>query len=354
MKLKTNFKIIGIIAILLVLIIARLISNKKGFDQEQKLVSESSTIVPVITEKVVFKSVSNTFSAFGTFSADKEVTVSSEISGKVVSVNVENGKHVSAGQVLAVLDNTVLSAQLEQAKTNLEKLKNDLQRNETLLKTDGATGEQVEQSKQAVIDAQTTLVSLQNQYDNSFIKAPFTGTITQRYIEKGTFLSPGSEAFDLSNMSRLRLIVKVTTDQIGEIKKGEKVSVIVDVFPDEPITGTVYTINGKADQSKLYNVEILTDNTLSGKIKPGMSGKVSFNSNDSYSALVIPRVAIPGSLRNPEVYIVRGDSVVLRKITITPLNEKEVIVIQGLDADDIIVVSGQINLENGFKVKQVK
>ncbi len=354
MKLKINFKILLIIAILLALVIAKLISNKKDFNREQNLVSESSNIVPVITEKVGFKSVNSIFSAYGTFSADKEVTVSSEISGKVVSVNVENGNHVSTGQVLAVLDNTVLSAQLEQAKANLQRLKNDLHSDETLLKTDGATGEQVEQSKQAVIDAQTTLVSLQNQYDNSFIKAPFAGIVTRRYIEKGTFLSPGSEVFDLSNITRLRLIVKVTANQIGVIKKGENVSVIADVFPDEPITGAVYTINDKADQSKLYNIEILTDNTLNGKIKPGMSGKVSFNSNDSNKALVIPRVAIPGSLKNPEVYIVRGDSVVLQKITITPLNEKEVIVKEGLATNDIIVVSGQINLENGFKVKQVK
>ena len=354
MKLKINFKIVGIIAILLALVIAKLILNKKDFDREQKLVSESKNIVPVITEEVGYKSVNCVLSADGIFSAEKEVTVSSEVSGKVNSVNAEIGNQVNAGQVLAVLDNTVLFAQLGQAKANLQKLKSDLQRYETLLKTDGATGEQVEQSKQAVIDAQTTLVSLQNQYDNSFIKAPFAGTITQRYIEKGTFLSPGSEAFDLSNMSQLRLIVKVTADQVGVIKKGEKVSVTADIFPEEPITGAVSTINDKADQSNLYTIEILTDNTLSGKIKPGMSGKVSFNSNDSYSALVIPRVAIPGSIKNPEVYIVRGDSVVLRKITITPLNEKEVIVTHGLAANDIIVVSGQINLENGFKVKQVK
>ena len=354
MKLKINFKIVLIIVILLALVIVRLISNKKSFDREQKLVSESSNIVPVITEKVGYKSVNSIFSAYGTFAADKEVTVSSEISGKVSSVNIEIGNHVSAGEVLAVLDNTVLLAQLEQAKANLQKLKNDLQSYETLLKTDGATGEQVEQSRQAVVDAQTTLISLQNQYDNSFIKAPFASTVTKRYIEKGTFLSPGNEAFDLSNMSRLRLIVKVTADQIGEVKEGEKVTVTTDIFPNEPITGTVYTKNDKADQSKLYNIEILTDNTLNGQIKPGMSGKVSFNSNDNYRALVIPRVAIPGSIKNPEVYIVRGDSVVLRKITITPLNEKEVIVMEGLAANDMIVVSGQINLENGFKVKQVK
>ena len=354
MKLKINFKIVGIIAILLALVIAKLISNKKDFDREQKLVSESKNIVPVIAEKVGYKSINSVLSVDGTFSAEKEVTVSSEISGKVISVNAEIGNQVNAGQVLAVLDNTVLLAQLEQAKANLQKLKNDLQRYETLLKTDGATGEQVEQSKQAVIDAQTTFVSLQNQYDNSSIKAPFAGTVTRRYIEKGTFLSPGSEVFDLSNITRLRLIVKVTAEQVGVIKKGEKVSVTADIFPGEPTTGTIYIINDKADQSKLYNVEILTDNTLNGQIKPGMSGKVSFNSNESYRALVIPRIAIPGSLKNPEVYIVRGDSVVLREITITPLNEKEVIVKEGLAANDIIVVSGQINLENGFKVKQVK
>ncbi|HKJ81903.1 MAG TPA: efflux RND transporter periplasmic adaptor subunit [Ignavibacteriaceae bacterium] len=354
MKIKKNHRTIAILVILLALVVARLISNKSSFDREQKLVSESINFVPVITEKVAFTSVDNNFSADGTFTPEKEVTISSEISGKVISVKAEIGSYVDEGQVLAITDHTILSVQMEQAKANLQMLEKDLQRNKALLKTDGATGEQVEQSKQAVIDAQTTLTNLQFQYDNSFIKAPFSGIITKRYIEKGAFLSPGSETFDLCDMYRLQLIVKVTANQVNEIKKGQKVKVAVDAIPDKLIDGTIYTINDKADQSKQYEVEISVDNTLNGQIKPGMFGKASFEEQTDSKKLVIPRVAISGSSKNADVFLVKGDSVVTRKITVTSLNEKEVAVTAGLNEGDVIVVSGQINLTDGTKVEIIK
>ncbi len=354
MKPGKNFKIATIVVVMAALIVFRLVANKNSFDREQKLVSESSNAVPVITERVAYKSISKDFYADGTFSAEKEVTVSSEISGKVISVNAEVGNHVQAGQVLANLDHSVLSARLQQAKANLEKHEKDLLRFKNLLKTDGATSQQVEQANQEVMDARATLADLQNQYNNSFLKAPFAGTVTKRYIEKGAFLSEGAEAFDLCSISRLRLIVKVTADEVDEIKKGEKVLVTAGAFPNEPIVGTIYTINEKTDQSKQYEVEITVDNTLNGHIKPGMFGKVAFGGTDTSKALVIPRIAVAGSIKNAEVYLIKGDSVVLAKITVTSLNEKELAVSSGLDEGDLVVVSGQINLVGGTKVSVIK
>jgi len=354
MKLKKNIKVISIIAVISIIVIVRLVANKNSFDSEQKLVSESSNVVPVITETVGTKSTNSSFSADGTFSSEKEVSVSSEISAKVINVNAEVGSRVHSGQVLAVLDHSVISIQLQQAKANLQKLEKDLQRNITLVKTDGATEQQVEQSKQAVIDAQATLASLQNQYDNSYIKAPFDGTITKRYIEKGGFLTQGSVVFDLSAMTRLRLVVKVTAELVGNLKKGQKVNITADAFPDKSINGTVYSINEKAGLSKQYEVEISIDNTINNQIKPGMFGKALFSGKEHSNALVIPRVAIPGSIQDAEVYVVKGDSAVIRKISVASLNEKELTVKSGLMEGDVIVVSGQINLSNGTKVKVIK
>ena len=354
MNVMKNFKIIATIVVLALLIAARLVSNKNSFDQEQKLASETSDSVPVITQKATYKLINNSFGADGTFIADKEVVLSSEISGKVIDVNTEVGDHVNTGQLLAVLEHSVLEVQLKQAKNNLQKLEKDQQRNETLVKTDGATTQQVEQSTQDVINAQATLADLQNQYNNTFIRAPFDGIITKRYVEKGTFLSSGSETFDLIGISRMRLVVKVTSDQIGAIEKGRKVMVTIDDFPGETIDGTVYTINEKANQSKQYEIEISMNNTPDGKIKPGMFGKVSFGENENSNALVIPRVAITGSIKDAEVYLVKNDSAVLARISVTPVNEKEVAVTEGLKEDDVIVVSGQINLTNGTKVKSIQ
>lgn len=349
-----NFKVIAIVVVLTLGIAARLLSNKNSFDHEQKLASETSGAVPVLTQKVTYQPITNQFVADGIFAADKEVVLSSEVSAKVIALYAEVGDHVYSGQVLAVLDHSVLDVQLQQAKTNLQKREKDLQRSETLVSTDGATVQQLEQSTQEVIDARAVLANLQNLYDNSFIKAPFDGVITKRLVEKGSFLSPGNETFDLMATSRMKLLVKVTSGQISSIQKGQNVSVSIDDVCGESIAGTVYSINEKANQSKQYEIEISLSSTLNDRIKPGMFGKASFSGPADAKALVIPRLAIPGSIKDAQVYVVKGDSALLTKIEVIPLNEKEVIVTQGLQEGDVLVVSGQINLGNRTKVKSIQ
>lgn len=353
MKLKKNIKTIIIIVVALTGVILRLMSNKNGFEHEQKLVSESAGVIPVITQRVGYKIVNGSFVADGSFWAEKEVSISSEVTGKVIAVKAEVGSKVRSGQVLAILDHSVLSTQLQQAKSVLQKRMKDLIRNEALVMTDGITEQQVEESKLAVTDARTVLENIQNEYNNAYIKAPFNGTITKRYIEKGSFLSPGSQLFDLNEISRLKLVVKVTGDRIGSIQKGQSVSVTVDNLRDIMVNGTVSAINDKAGLSKLYDVEITVGSTLNGQLKPGMFGKVTFWGKEQTKSLIIPRTAIPGSIKDAEVYIIQGGSAILRKIKVMPFDEKEIIVTSGLKAGDIIAVSGQINLTNGAKVKSI-
>lgn len=352
--LKQNFKVIAIALILIAMVAARLASNKESFDRDQKLASKTLGAMPVLTQKAILKAIDKGFTADGTFAADKEVVLSSEISGKVNAVKAKVGDRVHAGQVLAELDHSVLEVQLQQAKSNFQKLEKDLQRNESLIKTDGATALQLEQSKQDVLDARATLADLQKQYDNSYIKAPFDGSIARREVEKGSFLSPGSETFYLATTSRIKLLVNVTSEQLASVEKGRAVSVTADDLPAENMEGTVYSINEKANQSKQFEVEISLNNMTNGQIKPGMFGKATFAGEGGQQALVIPRVAIPGSIKDAEVFVVKGDSAVVAKISVSPLNEKEVIVTSGLTEGDVLVVSGQINLTNGTKVKIIQ
>jgi hypothetical protein len=78
---------------------------------------------------------------------------------------------------------------------------------------------------------------------------------------------------------------------------------------------------------------------------------VIFAKQSGLKELTIPRRAITGSIKDPSVFVVRGDSVVERKISAVVLDDKNVTVSQGLSAGEIVVISGQINLVNGSKIK---
>ncbi|HAZ01692.1 MAG: hypothetical protein A2W90_15930 [Bacteroidetes bacterium GWF2_42_66] len=349
--MKTRRIITIVIVVLVVAAIAfRLASNKKGFDEQLKMVSEFSSAIPVNTDTVKYKSIASYFQENGTFQANRELSITSETQGKVVSISAKTGDHVKAGQVLASVENEVYKSQLDLAKFNLDKAEKDKQRFEELSKGDAATVQQFEAAKQTYINAQSALTTAKYQYENTFFKAPFNGTLTKQFIEKGSYLMPGVPVFDLVEIDQIKLVVKLSGEELEKVQKGQTVKVTADLFPDAAFNGTVGAIVVKADLSKRYEVEILVDNQRDNEIKPGMTGGAVFSGPVDGQALVIPRKAISGSIKNSEVFVVKGNSVVLQSISAQPLDDKNVIVGKGLKAGDVIVVSGQINLVDGSKV----
>jgi RND family efflux transporter MFP subunit len=354
--MKTKRFIISAFVIItfVVVVVLRLAANKRSFGEQLKMISEFNTTIPVITDTVKYEKMATKFSANGSFQAMREISVSSETQGRIVSIMAETGANVAAGQVLASIGNELLKSQLELAKFNLGKAEKDMQRFEQLSKGDAVTLQQYESAKQAFLNAQSAYLASKVQFENSFIKAPFDGIITKRSIEKGTWVQPGAPVFDMVEIKKVKFITNLTSNEIEKVQKGQIVNISVDAFPGTSYEGKVIAVVVKADASKRYCAEIEVINRPNKLIKPGMFGTGLFEGQFSNQVLTISRRALTGSIKNPEVFIVKGDSVTLQSISAVPLNDKYVAVTQGLKGGEVIVISGQINLVNGSKIKLTK
>lgn len=351
--MKTSRKIItaGLILVLLFIVAIRLLSNKRSFENELKMVSEFNTVIPIITDTARYHDATREFSVNGTFVPFREISVVSESQGKVISIATHTGSQVKSGQELLRVDNELLASQVETAKFNLEKADKDLKRYEVLSKNDAITAQQYEAAKQVSLNARTEYSAARIQFANSTIKAPFDGIITRQYIETGSWLVPGAPVFDIVELSKVKLIARLTGNELENVKKGETVQVTVDAYQGIVYNGVVDAIVVKADPAKRYNVEVVVKNQSGNFLKPGMWGSVKFAGQQGSKLLTIPRKAITGSIKDPSVFVVRGDSVIERKITALVIDDKNIAVSQGLNAGDVIVISGQINLVNGSKIK---
>jgi membrane fusion protein, multidrug efflux system len=351
--MKSKRMIITVIVIIAIVIVAalRLASNKRAFGEQLKMISAFNTTIPVITDTVKYEKMVAEFSVNGSFQPLREISIVSEIQGKIVSITAETGDKVQTGQVLASIDNELLKSQLELAKFNLEKAEKDKQRFEQLFKGDAATVQQYESAKQTLVNAQSAFTATRIQYDNSFIKVSFDGIVTKRYVEKGTYLQPGAPVFDMVEINKVKFLAKLTSDEVEKVQKGQLVKISVDAYPGIIYEGKVNAMIIKSDLSKRYDVEVEVMNRQDRLIKPGMFGTGVFTGHSEEQVLAIQRKAITGSIKNPEVFIVKGDSVIAQSITSMPLNDKYIAVKQGLKAGDVIVISGQINLVNGSKIK---
>lgn len=350
MTKKRKILTIIIIAAIIISAAMRLISNKQSFEDQLKMISEFNTTIPVVADTVKYEEISTQFSENGTFQAIHEISIVSETQGKVVSINAKTGDNVVTNQVLASVDNELYKSQFDLAKFNMDQAEKDLKRYEQLSKGDAATVQQFELAKQAFENAQSAYTAAKIQYENTSIKAPFNGTITKQHIEKGSFLNPGALVFDIVEINKLKLIVKLTGEEVEKVHKGQSIKILADAFSGKTFDGTVSAIVVKADLSKRFDVEVEVTNSSVNTIKPGMFGTAIFTNNSESKTLVIPRKALIGSIKNPEVFIVKGDSVVLKSINATPLDDKHIAVKQGLNAGDLVVTSGQINLVNGSKI----
>jgi len=329
-----------------------LIYNKKKIDAKARMDGNLQKI-PVFIEELSKSRISGTFESNGTFTAIHELTLMSEGSGKVVDLRFNTGDVVQTGKILASLDDELIRSQLSLSEAALSKSKSDLKKYEDLLTNDAISTQQVEDARLSLKKAETDVTTLRKQLDNASIKAPIQGTITKRFIEKGSLVIPGTPVAEIVDISRLKFIANVAESEAVQISPGQKVILTSSLFQGVEYRGTIMSVGVKADDAKRFPVEIELINDPKHPLKAGMFGTALFSVGSDRETLMIPRHAIVGSIKEPRVYVVEGDKAILRDIRIGTATDQEVEILAGLKVGEWVVTSGQINLDHNSTVSIV-
>ncbi|ARS34523.1 efflux RND transporter periplasmic adaptor subunit [Pontibacter actiniarum] len=345
-------KIIYIVAVLVALgaIGYTLMNNKKEMAATAAIAERKSESIPVALTTPKVGAVDKSFTAQGNFIPEQDLTLLSETQGQVLKIYKQNGDRVKAGEMLAQVDAQLLRAELVRAQANYTKSKRDLERFENLAEGDAITKRQLEDARLGFSNAEAALITAKKRLADASIKAPISGRINEKFIEVGSYLSPGTKLFNIVNVDNLKMNVKVPESQVGLIRDGQKVQIKADAVGGETFEGTVKAIAAKGDNSLNYNVELQVSNPSDNPLKAGMYGTAYFEVADQRKALLIEREAIVGSLQNPQVFVVNNGSAFLKDIKVGGTQGNKVEVTGGLEAGDKVVQSGQINLKNGTKV----
>jgi membrane fusion protein (multidrug efflux system) len=351
--MKRKIIVIAVICVLAIGLVLKLMFNKSEIDANAKP-KEINVDVPVTLATAAMSVITNGFSVNGTFLPAKELTIVSQTQGKLVSIGFQNGDFVREGQVLAQCDLELLEAQQKLAEANVNKLKNDLKKFEEMYKTNAVTLQQIEEMRLGLLNAQTNLVTVNKQIEYAVIKAPFSGYITKKYIEKGGMLMPGALVAEIIDINTLKFIANVSESDLDNVKKGSSVKITADIYDGILYEGKVRSIGFKADDAKRFPVEIEVRNNASKPIKAGMYGVAAFDGEGTREALLIPRTALVGSIKEPKVFVVNGKTASARALRLGTSTESSIEVIDGLKTGDQVVISGQINLDEGTIVQVIK
>jgi membrane fusion protein (multidrug efflux system) len=350
--MKTSEKIgIAVIAVAIITGTAyKLIDVKRGKKDTINLVNKSKSEVPVTVVSARYSDVTYDISYHGTFEPNCEVTVVSEAQGKVKDYSVEEGIFITEGKIIASLENDILSYQVESAEAAYKKNHSDLQRFEKLTPGEAVSTQQLEDARLAFTNARSAYLTLKKQYDNSFIKAPVSGTVSRRYIEKGTFIAPGTPVADIVDTRKMKFVAWFSAADLVRAKTGQHVKISTDLYPDTFYHGTIKTISIKPDESKRYRVQAEVQNNLDQPLIPGTDGLLTLSLKQDKKNITIPRTCVVGSVLEPTVYIVEKGVAKMRKVVIAEIINAEALIQSGLSEGEQIVLSGQINLEDNTKV----
>lgn len=347
---------IGVLIGVLVLIGSVLANNKKKNAAATAVVAEmTGGDIAVRVSPVQKQSIELDFSANGNFAPAQQMNFASENSGRVTRVLVDEGSSVRRGQTLAIIKTDVLSIDLETAQAAYQNALRDKQRYENAFQTGGVTQQQLDQAKLALENAQARVSQARIRVSDANIKSSINGIVNKRYIEPGAVVSPGTQLFELVDVSRLKLAITVNETQVANLKVGDKVDVKASVFPDKNYGGTITFIAPKADASLNFPVEIELAGNPGNKLKAGMYGTAVFAFGNTVPVITIPRSAFVGSVSTNQVFVVEGGNAAkLRNVISGRVLGDKVEILQGLNEGESIIISGQINLADGSKISPIK
>lgn len=350
-----NKRVITIIIVGLVLVglaIFKLMSNKEKVEKNI-YIHDADAAVLVETSLPSSHTFERSLNFLGTFEPIRQNTIGSDASGKIIQLTIEEGDRVGKGQVLAKVDDELLKLQLENAEVNIESQEKDDARYANLAKENAVSGVQLEKTKYGLRSAEIQRKQLQKQLRSTSITAPFSGVITKKMIDLGSVIGPGSPLVEITDISSLKLTVNVPERDVLKFKLNQPVEVRADLYGDRSFSGKVTNISVQADKAHNFKIQITVANAKQ-ELMAGMYGSVSLISSQQKTALAIPRKALVGSSKQPQVYIVRNGKALLTSFNAGTSDGDFIEVIGGIKASDKIVTKGQVNLQHNANVKTVK
>jgi multidrug efflux pump subunit AcrA (membrane-fusion protein) len=325
----------------------------------------------------------------GSLFALEEVTVSSEVEGKVDEVLVDVGDRVEAGQPIVNvstielklaldqqralyqqararlglagesddLNNVLDAAEVKKAAADLKEAEENYKRSQLLLEKQLLPRQDFDQTEARLNSARAAYAlatqSVQNlraqlpQYRaavelaekklrDAVIRAPFKGEVKERVVTPGQYLKVQTPVMIIVSVDPVRVRLKIPETMAEWIKSGDRITVSVEAYPDKMFIGKLTRINPSVDpQNRSFEVEALLENS-EGLLKPGFFVKARIPSGKVDHVLLVPQDALQYSYGVYKVFLVKGNILKEQEVKIGEISDDQAEIVSGLKAGDVI------------------
>jgi RND family efflux transporter MFP subunit len=299
----------------------------------------------------------------GSLRAQQETDLAANAAGRVLATLVERGSEVKTGDLIARLDVRAASlsaaearANADMTKTRAETAKRDCDRYAALL-AQGAiaqadydrVSDQCSTSGDAIAAARARAASAAQMVGDGMIRAPFAGTITERYIDVGEFVRQDSKVVTLVAINTLRLEFSVPEAEIGALKQGGSLTFTVPAFPNKPFTGKVRFISAALREATRDMIAEAVVENADRALRPGMFASISLLVGEAPMP-VVPKSAVIEKDGHPHVFAVVEQRLEERVVQTGATKGDLIAVLRGLRSGEKVVAAPTPAIKNGQMV----
>lgn len=327
------------------------ISCTESGQKDNKASGARKSMGPILVEMNVItpKLLINSVSASGTILASEKAELRPEISGRIISINFNEGEIVRKDKLLVKINDSDLQAQLKRNEAQGMLLANDELQKRKLLEIKAISNDEYDLAKSQLLVNQADKQLLKAQIAKTEIYAPFNGKIGLRSISPGNFITSNTLIATIQQVDPIKIEFDVPEKYNIYIKPGLEISFGVD-GSDSIFSAKIYAIESSiTTETRTLKVRAISSNSKN-LLKPGSFARINIILERINDAFVVPSEAVLAALSENMVYICKNGKAVLTKVNTGIRTENEIQITNGIQAGDSLITTGLLQLTNGALV----
>jgi membrane fusion protein (multidrug efflux system) len=301
----------------------------------------------------------STLNAIGTVTAVRGVTVSADLPGVIDQIFFESGQTVREGQVLVVLDTRQEQAQMAAAEAQRVLARLNFNRMQELLDQRVVSKAEFDTATAQSREAEARVGEIRAVIERKTIRAPFTGVLGIRQVNKGQYLAGGDPIVPLQSVNPIYVNIGVPQQAIADVRSGRDVQITAESLADTVFHGRVTAVDSVVDETT-RNIQVqATLANPDGTLRPGMFVQAAIGIGAEQTVIALPGSAISYAPYGDSVFVVsdmkddKGHNyrgVRQQFVKLGPSRGDQIAVLSGLKPGDEVVTSGVFKLRNGAPV----
>ncbi|MBC8128649.1 MAG: efflux RND transporter periplasmic adaptor subunit [Gloeobacteraceae cyanobacterium ES-bin-144] len=305
---------------------------------------------PLNAEVYLVKSApfAQTLSTVGTLRANESVTLVSELSRRLVKIQVQEGSDVKTGDLLFKLDDSDLQAELTEIEARLKLAATNKERVDNLLPRKAISQQEfdISTSELRILEAKREIQAVQ--ISKTEIRAPFAGRVGVRQVSEGAYVSPTTPLITLQDVSRIKVDFPLPERYAGEVKTGQKFSFTV-AGNGHAFEGAV-TVIEPAIEAVTRSLLVRGLCSAPQGLLPGGFAEVTLTLDKIDNGFMVPSQAIVPSPRGQGLYLIENGKARMQSVDIGIRTDEQVQILNGIKEGDVVVTTNLLRIRPGVEV----